>query len=471
LTAANALAIPSEKNFPKISPIFRRQHLLWEENGLTVLADYAHHPREIAALLRHFGNSRTAVVFQSHRYSRTRSHFAEFVAVLRDLPQIAIVDTYGAFEPFDIRGTGEALSAALSSPSHPVPCLQGEELYRHLDLLCDSHSIDRILFIGAGSLFNEGEIYANLLRVRLFRRLCARHLPDLAIREDRPLCHETTFRIGGNARFFAEPANEEDLKLLLECAHLANLRHFLLGNGSNLLVADDGFFGLILRLRGRFWEQWEINGPKISVGAGIGLPVFARRCAKNSLEGFEFCAHIPGTLGGAIRMNAGAWGKSVGDFVESVDYMEKDGQIRRGEVCQFSYRRSSIPSGAIVLRAHLKKISGVVAPAAITQKTEEMAQWRRARQPLKPSAGSVFRNPDGKFAGQLIDACGLRGVSRGRAQIFSGHGNFIVNNGGATAGDVLALIYLAKNAVYRRFAIDLKPEIGYLSNHGSYDLE
>jgi UDP-N-acetylmuramate dehydrogenase len=185
--------------------------------------------------------------------------------------------------------------------------------------------------------------------------------------------------------------------------------------------------------------------------------------------GFEFCAHIPGTIGGAIRMNAGAQGKSLGDFIESVDYMEADGQIRRNMACQFSYRRSSLPPGAIVLGASLR-VAGAAAPAAIQKKMEGIAQWRRARQPRQPSAGSVFRNPPGRSAGQLIDGCGLRGTSLGRAQISTKHGNFIVNGGGATAREVLALIYRAQHAVRRQFTIDLTPEIVFLSNHGGQDL-
>jgi UDP-N-acetylmuramate dehydrogenase len=157
--------------------------------------------------------------------------------------------------------------------------------------------------------------------------------------------------------------------------------------------------------------------------------------------------------------------------VESVDYLDGNGQIHRGVACRFSYRQSSLPPDAIVLRVIWKVTPGVGAPADIQKKMEQMAQRRRARQPREPSGGSVFRNPDGASAGQLIQECGLCGVSRGGAQISPIHGNVIVNTGGATARDVLALLYLAKHAVHRRFAVDLKPEIRYLSNHGGDILE
>jgi UDP-N-acetylenolpyruvoylglucosamine reductase len=442
-------------------PIRRRQMVLFSGEGGEVIADYAHHPREVAAFLSAFWNSKSVLIFQPHRYSRTASHREEFADILRKIPRAILMPTYGAFEDYDELGTAEVLAEATGTQ---IPCLSGEKLIAHLDHLRGEERLDRFLYVGAGSIFSTAVDHGNRLRVEAFRNQLKITGIATAPVENEPLSRHCTLRIGGPARFFGEPQSIDELRNLITAARRAQMRYFFLGNGSNLLIADGGFFGLILRPRGEFWQKITFESGKIRIRGGASLPSLSRLCLEHSIGGFEFCAGIPGTIGGAIRMNAGAFGHAIGDAVEFVTYLDGHGEIVVDQKVHFSYRHSSLPVDAIVLEVALRIPSEPGNREAIRTKQGEMALKRRERQPSKPSAGSVFRNPPGDSAGRLIEAAGLRGLVRGGAQISEKHGNFIVNNGGACSDDILDLFFTARRTVSQRFNIDLVGEICYLGD-------
>jgi UDP-N-acetylmuramate dehydrogenase len=201
----------------------------------------------------------------------------------------------------------------------------------------------------------------------------------------------------------------------------------------------------------------------LRVGAGLTLRCLSHFCKQHGIGELSFCDGIPGTVGGAIAMNAGAFGSCVGDFVDSVDFVDCNGNLFCRKKIEFSYSRSSLPHGAIVVSVTFRRKKAISDVDAITRETENMARIRREKQPRMASAGSIFRNPPGCYAGQLIDAVGLKCACVGGASISSIHGNFIVSDGTATSFDVLALIFLVQRTVVEHFGIDLRTEICFLS--------
>ena len=308
------------------------------------------------------------------------------------------------------------------------------------------------------------ESFAGQLEDETFLLTVKKLLPMCDLLENVPLKNYTTMRVGGPARFFAEPPTLRDLQLLLRCARESNMRHFIIGAGANLLVDDGGFHGLVLRLRGKFWERVRIGRGGIYVRGGLSLKRLAMTCCGNGIGGYEFCDGIPGTVGGAIATNAGAFSSSIGDFVEKFTVLGRDGKI--SSICGggFSYRKSPLRSGYIVLSATLRRPTDFVAAELIALRRDEMAAERKKKQPRGPSAGSIFRNPPKMAAGKLIEEVGLKGQEIGGVQISTLHGNFIMNRGHGSCSDVLALIFLVKRAVMERFKIDLETEVYFLAD-------
>jgi UDP-N-acetylmuramate dehydrogenase len=257
----------------------------------------------------------------------------------------------------------------------------------------------------------------------------------------------------------------EELHRLLANAQKLELPHFPLGNGSKILVADGGFDGLVVHLRGLAWEFFRCDDDGLRVGPGLPLAKFSRHCLELGIPGYEFCSGIPGTIGGALRMNAGAFGSSIGDRVLQMTYLDKLGMVHVEKQPKFSYRTWQLPESCILLEALMQVPQRRTGGEEIRAVMKKLAHLRRERQPGQPSAGSVFSNPQGRLAWELIDAAGLRGLAKGGARISPVHANFIVNGGHATAADVLWLIFKIREEVHCRFAIDLTTEMEYLSNH------
>lgn len=283
-----------------------------------------------------------------------------------------------------------------------------------------------------------------------------------AIEAEAPLAPRTTWRIGGSARYLCRVRTEGALVAVLAEAGRRSLPIAILGMGSNVLVADEGFPGVVLRLEGEFLEV-RVEGNLVHAGGGAPLGGVCAAAARAGLSGIEAISGIPSSIGGAVRINAGAYGGEIFDVLDRVRLVARSGRVRDAHAADLphAYRWSElIATGEIVSRAVL-----ALTPApreAIEAKTREVSERRRGALPSEPNAGSVFKNPEGDHAGRLIEACGLKGERRGGAEISRRHANVIVNTGGARAADVLDLMRLMRNAVRERFGVTLMPEVELL---------
>ncbi|MBP8591286.1 UDP-N-acetylmuramate dehydrogenase [Candidatus Shapirobacteria bacterium] len=288
---------------------------------------------------------------------------------------------------------------------------------------------------------------ATQLRKRLGKR----------VEENVPLAPFTTFGIGGQALFFIAAKKREEIIEAVKTSRELSLPYFVLGGGSNILVSDQGFPGLVIQIKNK---GLRVEREKIIAEAGTPLAKIVETARKNSLTGLECCIGIPGTLGGAICGNAGAREEWIGQKVAKVSIIDKESKIRtlNNASCQFSYRQSRFKneSQEIVLNAVL--ILKEESPKIIEEKIKLFSEARK-NQPKEKSAGSVFKNPEGDSAGRLIEEAGLKGKRAGGAQISEKHANFIINTGGAKAEDVLKLIRLAQTTVKEKFNINLELEI------------
>lgn len=275
---------------------------------------------------------------------------------------------------------------------------------------------------------------------------------------DEPLRRYTSLGIGGLAQAMVFPADVDDLRQLLRFTRENDVPFFILGAGSNLVVRDGGFKGLVISLCLGF-KQIHHKGNILCPQAGVHISKLLSYAQTNQLGGLEFLAGVPGTVGGAVVMNAGARDSEIGNLVKSVSLLQLDGNLvslDKSEI-KFSYRSSSLPSQGVVLEVkfNLKPTSSEV----IKSKTKQFIQQRKQSQPAGLSAGSIFKNPPGYFAGRLIEEVGLKGFTIGNAKISKQHANFIINKGSASAQDVESLIQYAQNEVYKQKSIWLEPEV------------
>ena len=288
----------------------------------------------------------------------------------------------------------------------------------------------------------------------------AQHLlPTTVIRRDEPLARHTTLRVGGPADLYVEPASEADLAAVLAYCHDFNRSFFVLGRGSNLLVKDSGFRGVVVCLAHPHFSRIEAAGQRLRCGAGAKLKAVAVEARRNSLAGLEFLEGIPGSVGGALRMNAGAMGGAMFDAVESVRLMSFDGKVQEQAASELTTAYRSCPAlkTRIALAAVLRGQPGL--REAIEQRMNEYSRKRWNSQPAAPSAGCMFKNPPSISAGKLIDELGLKGTRAGGAVVSAEHGNFIVNDGSATARDILELIEIIKQRVWVERGIELETEV------------
>jgi UDP-N-acetylenolpyruvoylglucosamine reductase len=282
------------------------------------------------------------------------------------------------------------------------------------------------------------------------------------VRENVPLSGRTTLRIGGPARYFVEVHDAEALAALLRAGRAAGLPVLALGKGSNLLVPDAGFPGVVFTLGGDFLATG-VEPPEVVAGGGVSLMSLAARAQRAGLSGLENLSGIPSSLGGAVRINAGSYGSELFDVLVTVDLVSGAGERRTAEASGIAhgYRWTSLcDTGDIVTGARLRLAPKE--PAEIASRMADVAARRKNALPKQPNAGSIFRNPPGLFAGKLLEECGLKGRRIGGAEISPVHANVIVNAGGATAADVAALMEAMKTAVKERFGVELEPEIRVL---------
>ena len=289
-------------------------------------------------------------------------------------------------------------------------------------------------------------------------------LPSSAWQKDEPLSSHCTFKIGGNADYFARPEDEASFTELIIAVKKKGIPYCVIGGGSNILFSDKGFRGIVITTQGL--KNIEIDGEKMTAGSGAMLPIVSLKAQKSSLDGMRFMCGIPGSIGGGVFMNAGAYGGEFADILVSSRYFD----IEKGEICtlsasehDFSYRHSSYMEHPerIILSADFALKYGD--PEKIKAECDCLLKKRAEKQPLEyPSAGSTFKRYPGFFTAQLIDECGLKGYSIGGAQVSEKHAGFVINRGGASASDVLALIEHIKFVIREKHGIDIECEIRFI---------
>ncbi|HYP17456.1 MAG TPA: UDP-N-acetylmuramate dehydrogenase [Opitutus sp.] len=459
----------------------RRQAVLFADERVTVIEDYAHHPAEIRALLgslrRKIGGGeneggRLVVAFQPHRFSRTAQFKAEFAAALAAADRVHLLDVYPAGEAPIAGGTTADIYAELRrvAPALPVSYFPADDAEFRRALLREVRAGDLVAFVGAGDIDRKARTWIGLLNETAMKqqrwdeltgKLKPRLAPETKLRREEPLGAKTTLRVGGAARVYAEPASVSDLQTLLRTAKAENAEVFLLGRGSNLVVPDEGVDGLVISLGHEAWAKFELreNG-RVWVGAGLRLKNLCGLAAKAGLSGFEFLEGIPGSVGGALRMNAGAMGGWMFDVVEEVEAMTMDGVVRvlPRSTMHVQYRHCAELHEAIALGALLRPIAQADAEA-VSRQIDVYRRKRHESQPREPSAGCIFKNPPGNSAGRLIDESGLKGERVGDAEVSPVHANFIVNRGKATGADVLELVRRVRARVREVKGIELEPEV------------
>lgn len=287
------------------------------------------------------------------------------------------------------------------------------------------------------------------------------YLPDMTMEREVPLSRHTSFRIGGPARRMAFPTSREQLVILMGLAETCGVKPFLLGRGTNLLVDDRGLDTLVIKTAEHMTAVRQLDEVTLEADAGILLNHLAVYAQQHGLSGLEFAHGIPGTLGGAICMNAGAYGGEMKDVLTTVQYLTAEGEVKEAAAAELDLRyRHSIfeENGGCILSAQFALTPGE--PEVIRAKMDELMAKRLDKQPLdKPSAGSTFKRPVGAFAAALIDQCGLRGYRHGGAAVSEKHCGFVVNLGGATCADVLALCEEVRTIVKEKTGYDLEKEI------------
>lgn len=295
-----------------------------------------------------------------------------------------------------------------------------------------------------------------------FDKAVEQYLPDLEVVREESMSRHTTFRIGGPAKRMAYPASREQLVLLMNFAGECGADPLVIGNGSNLLAPDEGLDRLVIDTSAHLNRVEQGTGNTVIADAGATLARTADLACKLGLAGLEFAHGIPGTVGGGLTMNAGAYGGEMRQVVREVRVLVPEEGIRTfsGEEMGFGYRRSLLTQNPeiVALSAVFALTTGD--PAAIRQRMQELMQKRKESQPLEwPSAGSTFKRPEGYFAGTLIDQCGLKGLTVGGAQVSEKHAGFVINRGGATCADVLALIEEVQKRVWEARGVRLEPEV------------
>lgn len=428
---------------------------------IDVIDDYAHLPGEIAATVaaaRAAGYEKIVAIFQPHRVTRTISVGDAFAPAFDDVDDVIVTDIYSAGEDNPEAITGEVVAKYVRD--------RGRTRAHYAATLADAAAalstrvggVDLVLLLGAGDVHR---VVAHLTGDAPPRRLDERSSPaPRGVVYDAPLGAHTTYRVGGSVAALVTCARDEDLDRLMAQTR-GESACVVIGNGSNVLVADGWHDLVAVHLTGDFaslrYHDDDDGGVVVVAGAGLDLPVAARRLAADGVVGFEWAVGVPGTFGGAVAMNAGGHGSDMGASVTRVEvWTQGSRRWREADEMDFSYRSSALSPGQIATRVELRLRRGDsrAARARIT----EIVRWRREHQPGGANAGSVFRNPPGDVAGRLIESVGMRGFRQGAVMVSDKHANFIIADPGATATEIVALMRLVRTRVGEATGVWLESE-------------
>jgi UDP-N-acetylmuramate--L-alanine ligase/UDP-N-acetylenolpyruvoylglucosamine reductase len=464
--AAIALASEIGQSFESIAAALeafrgakRRFEIIHESPRQTIVDDYGHHPTEIAATLataRTGGHGRVIAMFQPHRYTRTQALKDAFGKAFALADHVFVSDIYPASEKPIPGISGQTIVDAMLAAGHASATHVPDIGRIHQAAAALAEDGDLILSLGAGNIHEAGHRLAADLKMRDTLQ-SVMGIGRIKLYE--PLSKHTTMRIGGPAQFWVEPESEEGFADLVRHCFDENIPLMVIGRGSNLLVRDGGIPGVVAHLSRGDFQRHEVNGTEITAGVGVKFKQLSALARSASISGFEWMEGIPGNLGGGLRMNAGAMGIQTFDQIVRVRFCDQDGNIftRTPEEIDVHYR--SVP----MLRTNYA-LSAVIAGNPGTQEEIDATiagsvAKRRSSQPIAASAGCIFKNPSEIPAGRLIEELGLKNFSVGNARVSEIHGNFIVNDGGATSEDVLTLIKEIQTAAQRTRGIELETEV------------
>lgn len=439
----------------------RRFETKYLSSRLRIVDDYGHHPTEIAATLqtaRSLKPKRLVVLFQPHRYTRTQMLARDFGRVLQAADLVYVTDVYPASEP-PIEGiSGKTIVNSV--------CQEGPvEVYSVPDLATAHHIVgnalqegDILITLGAGNVHEAGtRIARDMVVLEELIRMAGKD-SDIKGRLYEPMRKHTTIKVGGPAQFWFEPATFEAFSDLVCLCRDRGIPVTVLGRGSNLIVRQGGVRGAVIQPHEGTFAEVSVNGNLISAGAGVKMKKVASVAQAAGLSGFEWMDGIPGNVGGSLRMNAGAMGHECVDNLVSVFCLDESGELHEWEHDELASEYRSIPElkANFVLKAVFRGTPDE--PLAIAGRMDASREKRKTTQPVAPSAGCVFKNPETIPAGKLVDELGLKGMRIGDAEISPLHGNFIVNLGEATALDVLALVDLIKQRARNERGLSLETE-------------
>ncbi|MDR2371562.1 MAG: UDP-N-acetylmuramate dehydrogenase, partial [Puniceicoccales bacterium] len=452
------ICIPSE-----FSPLFRRNQFLgtlYLEQPVEIWADYAHHPTEIAQCIRHFEGEKQkiAFVFQPHRYTRTQQYVQDFAKVFSG-KRCTFLPVYSAGEKFLADGTTEMILNHFSENDRPNFITSLNDFF--IKNNSDNTLPNKIVFIGAGDIFFQAQIWVFKQQIQLLKNFLATH--EIPFSENISAKKYNTLHIDGTVPLIIEPESAETLAIILQELTGTKIPFFIIGRGSNLLVDDLCSVLISLKKMPSIFTQ---NAGLVEVSAGFSLPIFCKQIARLGLQGCEELAGIPGTIGGALHMNAGTAQQTISDKLVSIDVVNFSGnrQVVDQSQIPFTYRRGFYEGVILSAKFQFKERE---APEILLGKIHKKMLWRQEKQPKQPNAGSIFKNPQNSFAGMLIDQAGLKGIPIGGAKISEKHANFIINaTGQATANDIKRLVNLARQKVLEKYRIFLEREILFASELG-----
>lgn len=462
---ADRLGVPFEQTRTALESFRgakRRFEVKYRSPSYRVVDDYGHHPSEITATLasaRALQPLRLIVLFQPHRYTRTQLLKDQFGTAFAAADALFVTDVYAASEPPLPGISGQTIIDAVRAASPAVKTFSTPDVSAaHIAVGNYARPGDLILTLGAGNVHRAGTKLAEELR-QLEEIAAALDEPDAVLRLYEPMARHTTILIGGPAQYWIEPRTITGFQRVLRYLRERGIVTRVIGRGSNLLVRDGGLPGAVIHPAKGELDDVRVEGDCLIAGAGARYQKLAMVARAAGLGGFEWMEGIPGTVGGGLRMNAGAMGSQTFDQVVSVRYLDAQGELRekrRGEIAAY-YRNVPEFTTHYVVSATFRGYPSSV--EEIDARLAESKAKRRATQPIAASAGCIFKNPEMCPAGKLVEELGLKNTAIGGARISPVHGNFIVNEGNATAADVLRLIELVKERALAERGITLETEV------------